>query len=91
MNHAMSLEEDEYIFTVPVWTTLGLIKEKLLETKFRKFGWLQDELLLWERAHTYIELDDLDDFDEDTTLGLTLVNKHEVSEEEEEEESEDSD
>ena len=25
MNHAMSLEEDEYIFTVPVGTTLGEI------------------------------------------------------------------
>ena len=38
MNHAMSLEEDEYIFTVPVGTTLGEIKQKLLDTKFKKFG-----------------------------------------------------
>ena len=96
MNHTMSLEEDEYIFTVPVGTTLGEIKQKLLDTKFRKFGWLHDELILWVRAHSYIELDDSYDFEDDTTLCLKVFNRHvfqavsdeEVSEEEEKEESE---
>ena len=37
-NHAMQLEEDEYIFTVPVRTTLGEIKEKRLDAEFKKFG-----------------------------------------------------
>ena len=49
-NHAMQLEEDEYIFTVPVGTTLGEIKEKLLDAEFRKFGWLHDELMLCEKC-----------------------------------------
>ena len=55
MNHAMSLEEDEYIFTVPVGTTLGEIKEKLLDAKFRESTWLHDELLLWEKPHQYTQ------------------------------------
>ena len=100
MNHAMSLEEDEYISTVLVGTTLGERKERLLDAKLGEFRWLQDELLLWEKAHQHIELDDLNDFEDDTTLCLKLIKKHyfreeieeEVSEEEEsEEESEDSD
>ena len=85
-NHAMQLEEDEYIFAVLVGTMLGEIKEKLLDAEFRKFGWLYDELLLWEKPHQYVELDDLDDFEDDTTLCLNLVNKKEVEEESEEEE-----
>ena len=99
VNHAMVLEEDEYILTVPVRTTLGERKQKLLDAEFRKFGWLHDELMLWERAHQHIELDDLDDLEDETTLCLNLVNKHYfqekseevVSEEEEEEESEEED
>ena len=54
-----------------------------------KFGWLHDDLMLWERARQHIELDDLDDFEDDTTLCSTLVIAHyfqEVSEEEEDEE-----
>ena len=35
MNHAMSLEEDKSIFTVPVGTTLGEVKQKQLDTMFR--------------------------------------------------------
>jgi hypothetical protein len=100
-NNAMQLEEDEYILKVPVGATLGEIKEKLLDAEFRKFGWLYDGPMLWERAHQHIELSDKDDFEDDTTLCLRLFNKHyfqeasdeEVSEEEaeveEEEESKD--
>ena len=53
--------------------------------------------MLWEKAHQHIELSDIDDCEDDTTLCLRLVNKHysrEQSDEEvseEEEESEDSD
>ena len=54
MSHARSLEEDEYIFARPVETTLGEIKQKLLDAKFQKFGWLRDELMLWEKVHSYI-------------------------------------
>ena len=100
MNHAMSLQEDEYIFTVPVGTTLGEIEQRLLDTKFNEFGWLHDELILWVKTHQHIEFDDLDNCEDGTTLCLKLFNRHyfreesdeEVSEEEEEdEESEDSD
>jgi len=67
-----------------------------MDAEFRKFGWAHDELLLWETAHQHIEPDDLDDFEDDTTLYLKLGSKHyfreesneEVSAEEEEEESE---
>ena len=84
----MSLEEDEYIFTVPVGTTLGEIKQKLLDTKFRKFGWLHDELILWVRAHSHIQLDDLDASEDDTTLCLKLFSRHYFREESDEEVSE---
>ena len=67
-NHAMQLDEDEYLFMVPVRTTLGKIKETLLDAEFRKFGRLHDELMLWERAHQNIELTDKADFKDDTTL-----------------------
>ena len=50
LNHAMTLEEDEYNFTVPVGTTLGKIEQKLLDAKFRKFGRLHDELMLWDKS-----------------------------------------
>ena len=83
-NHAMQVEEDEYISTVLVGTTLGEVTEKLLDAEFRKFGWFHDELMLWERAHQHIELSDNDDFEDDTTLCLNLINKQEVSDEEEE-------
>ena len=75
MNHAMQLEEDEYIFTVPVGTTLGERKQKLLDAEFRKFGWLHDELPLWEKMCPCVEYNDLDDFEDDTTLCLKLVNR----------------
>ena len=42
-NHAMQLEEDEYIFTVPVRTTLGEMKERILDAKFKEVRWLHDE------------------------------------------------
>ena len=83
-NHAMQREEDEYILMVPIGTMLGEIKEKLLDTEFRNFGLLHDELMLWERARKHIELSDNDDFEDATTLCLLLVNKQEVSDEEEE-------
>jgi len=99
-NHPMQLEEDEYIFTVPIGTTLKEMKQKLLDVKFREFGWLDDELFLWQKTRPCVELTDDDDFEEDTTLNLNLLNKHyfredsdeEMSEEEsEEEESEEED
>ena len=82
----MKLEEGECILTVLVRTTLGEITEKLLDAEFRKFGWLHDEPMLWERAHQHIELSDNDDLEDDTTRCLNLINKQEVSDEEDEEE-----
>ena len=64
------------MFAVPVGTTLSEIQEKLLDAKFKEFRWLHDELLLWEEAHQHIELEDLDVFEDDTTLCLKLINKH---------------
>ena len=87
-NHAVQLEEDEYIFTVPVVTTLEQIKEKLLDAKFREFRWLHDELLLWEKMCPCVEYNDLDEFEDDTNLCLKLVNKHYFREESDEEVSE---
>ena len=72
-NHAMRLEEGEYIFTVLVGTTLWEIKEKLLDAEFRKFGWLHDELMLLEKMCPNVEYNDNDDFEDDTTLCLNLV------------------
>ena len=61
---------------------------------------MHDELLLWEKMRPCVELRDNDEFEDDTTLHLNLVDKHyfgedngeEMSEEEcEEEESEEED
>ena len=84
-NHPMLIDEDEYIFTVPIGTTVKEIKQKLLDVKFREFGWLDDELMLWRPC---VELTDDDDFEDDTTLYLNLVNKHYLEEESDEEERE---
>ena len=83
------LDPDEYLFVVPVGTTVGEIKEKLLARKFRKFGWLRIELKLWAcRPHE--ELADDDDFEDDTTVRLTLDHHHHYgsSDDEESDESE---
>ena len=53
-----------------------------MDTELRQFGWLYDELMLWEPAHQHVELSDNDDFEDDTTLCLNLINNP-VSEEEE--------
>ena len=60
-----------------------------MDAKFREFGWLHDELLLWEKMCPTVEYNDLDDFEDDTTLCLKLVNKHYFREESDEEVSED--
>ena len=63
-----------------------------MDVKFRRVGWLDDELMLWENMCPNVELTDNDDFEDDTTLCLKLGNKHyfreESEEEREEEESE---
>ena len=46
---------------------MGEIKHKILDAKFRKFGWLRDELLLWERMCPRVVLFDNDDLEGDTT------------------------
>ena len=61
LNHPMQLEEDEYIFTVPIGTTLGEIKQKLLDATFRRLGWLHDDLLFWENMRPCVELTNNDD------------------------------
>ena len=89
LNHPMQVEVDEYRFIAPIGTGLGEIKQKLLDAKFRRLGWLDDEMLFWEKMRPCVELTDNDDFEDDTTLRLNLVNKHYFREESEEgEESE---
>ena len=83
-NHPMQLEEGEYIFTVRIGTTLKEVKQKLFDVKLREFRWLDDELMLWEKMRPCVELTDKDDFEDDTTLYLNLVNKHYCREESEE-------
>ena len=96
-NHPMQLEEGEYIFTVPIGTTLGEIKQTLVYAKFKEFGWLDDELLLWQKLRPCVELTDNDDSEDDTTLHVNRVNKHycreesDAEREEEESEEEESD
>ena len=87
-NHPMQLEEDEYVFTVLVGTTLGEIKQELFAAMFRECRWLHDELMLWEKMCPNVELNGNDDFKDDTTLCLKLINKHYFREESDEEVSE---
>ena len=47
--------------------------------------------MLWEKMCPCVEYNDNDDFEDDTTLCLNLVNKQEVSDEEDEEEEESGD
>jgi hypothetical protein len=54
LNHPMQLEEDEYRFTVPIGTTLGDVKQKVLDAKFRRVGWVHDELFSWERMRPLV-------------------------------------
>ena len=76
-NHVMQLEPDEYVFTVPINTTVEEIKEKLLDTRLgRKIAWYADELMLCENVRPDVELDDGEEFTMDTTLWLTLIWKH---------------
>jgi len=88
LNHPMQPAKDECIFTIPIGTTLGKIKQKLVDAKFKRLGWLDDEMLLWEKMRPCVELTDNGDFEDDTTLHLNLVNKHYSKEESEEEVSE---
>ena len=67
LNHPMQLEQDEYTSAVPRGTTLGEIKQKILEAKFKRFGWLHDEVFLWEKMRPCVELTDDDDCEDDTT------------------------
>ena len=68
-NHPLALDVYVYIYVVPTGTTVAEIKKKLLDAKFRKFGWLPDEMTLrW--GFTY--LNDLFELDDDAILKLNL-------------------
>ena len=69
------LKPDEYIHNVPIGTTLGEIKEMLLKDRFEAKGWEYDELWLWDKANPFVELWESDEFEDDTTLILRLVQK----------------
>ena len=92
---------DEYVFRVPVGTTVLEIKEGLLDQEFGKFGWTADELNLWflvhpDDANDSIKFDtdecpDLDDdegeFHYDALLHLILCYKVEWEESDDDDES----
>ena len=78
------LKPDEYIYKVPIGTTLGEIKEMLLKDRFEAKGWNYDELLIWDDGNPFIELWESDEFEDDTTLILRLVQKIESSDGEDE-------
>ena len=82
--HFCALKPDEYIYKVPIGTTLGEIKEMLLKDGFEAKGWNYDELWLWWNINPFVELWDSDDFEEDTTLTLNLMQKIEPSDGEDE-------
>ena len=68
-NHPMALECEAYIYVVRTGTTVAEIKKKLLDAKFRKFGWLPDEMTLrWGS----IDLYELFELEYDATLMLNL-------------------
>ena len=68
-NHPMAPDYDVYIYAVRTGTTVAEIKKKLLDARFRKFGWLPDEMTLrW--GFTY--LNELFELEDDATLMLNL-------------------
>ena len=68
-NHPMALECNVYIYVVRTGTTVAGIKKKLLDARFRKFGWLPDEMTLrWG----YFDLHELFELEYDATLMLNL-------------------
>ena len=82
--HFCALKPDEYIYKVPIGTTLGEIKEMLLEDRFEAKGLEYDELLIWDDANPFVELWESDEFEGDATLILKLVQKIESSDGEDE-------
>ena len=72
-SHACQLEPDEYCFEVPMGTTVGELKERLLDAEFRKLGWNADEMVMWERCRPNVILTDNDDFEDGATLILSLL------------------
>ena len=49
--HFCALKPDEYIYKVPIGTTLEEIKEMLLKDRFEAKGWEYDELWLWDNGN----------------------------------------
>ena len=82
--HFCALKPDEYIYKVPIGTTLGEIKEMLLKDRFEAKGWEYDELWLWDKANPFVELWESDEFEDDATLIMKLVQKIEPSDGEDE-------
>ena len=78
------LKPDEYIYKVPIGTTLGEIKEMLLKDGFEAKGWNYDELLIWGNGNLFAELWDSDEFEDDATLILKLGQNIESSDGEDE-------
>ena len=82
--HFCALKPDEYIYKVPIGTTLGEIKEMLLKDRFEAKGWEYDELWLWDKANPFVELWESDEFEGDATLILKLTQQIESSDGEDE-------
>ena len=74
------LDSDEYEFVVPVGTTVGEIKEKLLATEFREYGWLASDMILDTLDDDELPFEDMtiitfldeDKLNKDMILHLTL-------------------
>ena len=71
-NHPMALDVYVYIYVVRTGTTVAEIKEKLLDARFRKYGWLPDEMQLMLGYSNLYELCDDDELEYDETLKLKL-------------------
>ena len=52
----------QFVFVVPVGTTVGEIKDKLLDAEFAKGWWFYDELELYEQVDPDTDINDDDAF-----------------------------
>ena len=80
----------QFVFVVPVGTTVGEIKDKLLDAEFAKGWWCYDELELYEQFDPDTDINDDDAFSSNNTV-LTLILNIRSDEEDEEDEEEDED
>ena len=89
-NHPLAPDYDVFIYVVRTGTTVAGIKKKLLDARFRKFGWLPDEMTLRWRFTDLPELCDDHELVYDAKLMLNLYPRIKYESDEESEEDDES-